>query len=407
MEGIHEGLVINDHYKLVKNLGKGSYGNIWLSTDITSNVNVAIKFYSSEKDFPDWGLYVKYISEWMCPNLVKVFSSGIWQGYPYIVMEYYEDGDAFNLVGKLHPCSKDERLIWTFVHDVASGLAFLHDKNFFHQDIKLSNILMNQGHFAISDFETLCRVEIFSKSRGSSTTLVDFDFPNRFSVLNYRSVDIWFLGVSIYELATGELIFVNGDVKDIPQLSPQWSLELRSLLQRCNTDNSNLQAGEIVLLARQMLQDNSIEKFYSFKETLISYEQKVELENDVKWKNEDTLAIIETQYALTCKRWNYHLSPNVEQCLKSIRIARNNIFYGIIDTNGDVIVDYKYSKIEPFEITYMPGPGPYSGNPYSCFIGAFFHQGNNVGFLRIKEDGTIEEFGKCSSEEFHRLCCLT
>lgn len=268
MDKIHEGLIIDERYKLVMALGHGSYGRVWLATDTVSKEVVAIKFYRSEKDVPNWDRYVKTLSDLQHPNLVKVLSSGIWQGHPYIVMEYFEEGDALKLVGHLRPCLEDERLIWNFIHDVASGIAYLHSKNLFHQDIKLTNILMNKGHFVIADYETLCRVEFFSDVRVTIPCVV---CPG----LNpFLEIDFWPMVYSVYELASGEFAFAHSKL-DIHPLSSQWSEALRNFLQEDSgypTLNGNFD-----LLAEEILKGDSLEVFYSSKETNVSSKGIIDL----------------------------------------------------------------------------------------------------------------------------------
>ena len=106
----------------------------------------------------------------------------------------------------------------------------------------------------------------------------------------------------------------------------------------------------------------------------------------------------------------------MEQCLQSIKItnvgkvsARGIYYsrlYGIVDAHN-IIVDFKYNKIEPFCVTSSPPQPGRSRSPQLNFIGAFFQQGNDVGYLRIMEDGSIEEYGRWSKDEFQRLRMLT
>ena len=430
MENIHEGLIINERYKLVKNLGQGSYGKVWLAIDVASNVNVAIKFYLSEKDFPDWERFAKRVMDLKHPNLVNVFSFGVWHERPFLVMEYFEEGNAANLIGKLNPCPKDEKLIWTFIHDIASGLAFLHGNNIAHRDIKLYNILMKEGHFFIADFETLCYVEPFT-NKDLRKTIKSREFI-MFGEMNYCApeesfsskplfpVDIWHLGSSIYMLIDkGVTIKVNELIRKDIYKESRWSVDLKELVGRCLSDNSGERpyAEQIVQKAETIVKRNVVEESYSRQTNATINTNTDNSRLDIEQSSsdsskDDTRNIIFTHYAIECKGlFNCCISSEAKQRLESILIVNSESGtrgkYGIIDTQDNVIVDFNYDMIYPFRITWLPGPGPYSGNPNTKFIGAFFRQGNNVGYLRVKEDGTIEEYGKCSSDEFRQLCCLT
>lgn len=396
----HFGDVIDGRYILSKSLGQGSYGHVWSATDTVSKEIVAIKLYRSKENVPNWECYVKTLSDLQHPNLVKVISSGIWKGCPYIVMEYFEEGDAFKLVGKLRPCLEDERLIWHFIHDVAGGLAYLHGKNLFHQDIKLTNILMNKGHFVIADYETLCRVEFFSDAQ---STVPFFVCPGLHPFLE---MDFWPMAYSVYELASGESALAHHKL-EIHPLSFQWSEALRNFLQE-DSGYPTLN-GRFVLLAEEILKSDSLEVFYSSKETNVSPKKIIDLKSHVLEEKADgnTVSQVNAHAVLASNHFDCKITPEMEQCLKSIRIAYDKHCnrYGIIDVNGKVLVGYNYDKIEPFRMESWPGPGP--SCRFGWFVGAFFHQGNDVGYLRIMEDGSIEVDGKCSKERYQKLCMMT
>ena len=97
-----------------------------------------------------------------------------------------------------------------------------------------------------------------------------------------------------------------------------------------------------------------------------------------------------------------------KKLVRRLRIARskNRPVFGIVDTSGKVLVDFKYDYIQPFKYACLPGPGPLP--PIErWFIGAFFTLGNNVGYLRIYADGHVAEYGTCSKEEYDRRCKLS
>lgn len=80
--------------------------------------------------------------------------------------------------------------------------------------------------------------------------------------------------------------------------------------------------------------------------------------------------------------------------------------YGIVDGSGNVIVDFIYDEILNFRECCWPGPGSLPPRE-DFFIGAFFRQGENVGYLVIHDDGSVTEFEKCTYKHFNFLCRLS
>ena len=126
----------------------------------------------------------------------------------------------------------------------------------------------------------------------------------------------------------------------------------------------------------------------------------------------------EEPYIITSKESVIHLwvnrkelTPEVHDSLRivrGLRIAKskNSSFFGIVNTRGVILVNFIYDYIEPFTFTCLPGPGPLPP-PDRWFIGAFFTRGNYVGWLRIRCDEYIEEYGSCTRKEYESKLRLT
>ena len=83
--------------------------------------------------------------------------------------------------------------------------------------------------------------------------------------------------------------------------------------------------------------------------------------------------------------------------------SKDKSLYGIVDNKGTIIVDFLYDEIHNIGEFCWPGPGPLPP-PDRFFIGAFFRQGNDAGYLFIKEDGGMTEYKRCRYQEYSRLC---
>lgn len=251
MQDICQGLIITDpqtgtRYSLIKKLGEGGFGEVWLAYDKTDiHHEVAIKFFNplSESDknlfLSEYERSAKFHHKDVLPSLFY----GEWGNRLFMGMGFCENGTATQFVGELKPIEGNgENLLWNLISDVASGLEYLHDvQNIVHQDIKPENIMItSEGDFVIMDFG----ISINVNSRLAALNYKDFGSPaymapERFSDSGnvIFANDIWSFGVMIYELATGELPFngLGGNyiVGDIPSLPAEWSRELNKVMQSC------------------------------------------------------------------------------------------------------------------------------------------------------------------------------
>lgn len=250
MVEIRQGEEINGRYVLKESIGRGTFGQVWLAHDSAKDEDVAIKFYVAldNKGREEFIQEYRIAAGLEHPNLLVTKDFGVWQDHPWLTMRFCDSGSAGDIVGKLRPTLKDELTIWRFIHDVAAGLAYLHHvkpEPIVHQDIKPDNVLIaSDGTFLITDFGISKRIRnTISKqsTRALKAGAPAYMGPERFSD-NPEPVfasDVWSLGVSIYELAEGELPFsgmggmmMNKGV-EIPMLSSGWSENLNDIMRWC------------------------------------------------------------------------------------------------------------------------------------------------------------------------------
>ena len=211
---LQEGTLFDGRYLLKEWIGAGAYGEVWLALDKQTDVEVAIKIYVSmdAKGLDDFKKEFKVSFDLNHTNLLHAnyLEVSKQEQRPYLVMPYCPNGSAMKLMGNI---SEDE--MWKYIRDVASGLAYLHSQNppIIHQDIKPDNILLTRsGEFVITDFgisqqarSTLRRSVKHLNSAGS----VAYMGPERYGK-EYHAIkasDIWSFGVTIFELAMGDLPF--------------------------------------------------------------------------------------------------------------------------------------------------------------------------------------------------------
>lgn len=205
--------IINDRYLLVRSIGRGSFGEVWLATDQKLSLNVAIKIYIAldSRGLDEFKNEFKSVYYLHHPNLLRADYFDNVGNNPYLVMPYCPSsvGDK---VGNM-----EEREIWSFIRGVVNGLAYLHENDIIHRDIKPDNILKDeQGNYVISDFglstkmrSTLRKASARQNDSSNQSGTIGYMAPEMFSSKPnaVKATDIWALGATIYEIATGEMPF--------------------------------------------------------------------------------------------------------------------------------------------------------------------------------------------------------
>lgn len=247
---LNEGLVFAGRYLFSRQLGRGGFSEVWLATDQLTDVKVAVKVYAPEGGLDDAGIKLftqefNLVFDFNHTNLLTPTYFDCWERMPYLILPYCKNGSAFKYITSDNIISEDE--CWQLLHDVAAGLAYLHDKTppLVHQDIKPDNILVNdEGRFMITDFGISARVRntISSTASEQSSGTLSYMGPERFSA-NPKPImasDIWSLGAMMYELMAhgnppfgnfGGVLQKNG--ADIPVIEEDYSQELKEIVYQC------------------------------------------------------------------------------------------------------------------------------------------------------------------------------
>ncbi len=243
-----EGTLFHDRYTLVRLIGRGGFSEVWLATDKYTGLELALKVYAPNGGTDDTSIAIfsdeiRRVYNLSHPNLLKPQHFAVCEGMPYIVMPYCANGSVVKQIGKM-----SEAEIWTLLHDVATGLAYLHEQHIVHQDIKPDNILQAaDGHYLITDFgisartrTTLTKTQAISDtSAGTSAYMA----PERFGskpAPTFAS-DIWALGATLFELIEGYVPFGDGALPagllqkngaEIPEIKAQISDTLKCTVRQ-------------------------------------------------------------------------------------------------------------------------------------------------------------------------------
>ena len=197
-------------YTLIKFLGKGQFGEVWLAEKKLQFGNRrfrhALKFLSNLTDEIDLKTAEAEIDTWIeasgHPNVMSVLDMFVHKGHIIIVSELAESGSLKNWLdsnGKKAP--SNEKAV-EMMSGILRGIEHLHSRNIVHRDLKPDNILL-QGNFPrIADFG-ISRIILENSALTKAIGSPAYMSPESFLGSKSPQTDIWSAGVILYEMLTG------------------------------------------------------------------------------------------------------------------------------------------------------------------------------------------------------------
>ena len=223
---------------LLRLLGKGSYGEVYLSLKQNANKPFATKKVKRKKADDEMTKYFKneinILRILNHPNIVKLEEIKMDENNYYIVMEYINGGELSDYLKKyIEKYGKpfSEEIVQYLMKQIISALIYIHDLNIIHRDLKLENIMvdfdnekdkeelnMMKAKIKIIDFGFAIMLSSkFSLTNSAVGTFMYMDpkilkeFDNQVLVDKSRGygkeVDIWSLGCICYQLFRGKYPF--------------------------------------------------------------------------------------------------------------------------------------------------------------------------------------------------------
>jgi serine/threonine-protein kinase len=207
-------------YEVEKELGRGAMGIVYQAKDTNVDRHVAVKSMTLELEgTPEQAreMKMRFFREAESagnlnhPNTVRIFDSVIEGQTAYIVMELLEGHDLKRYCDRNTLLSLETVL--EYCAKVADALDYAHRAGVIHRDIKPTNImLLEDGTLRITDFG-IARIAASSKT-GTGTAMASPYYMSPEQVSGKKvdgRADLWSLGVTMYEMTTGEKPFKSGD----------------------------------------------------------------------------------------------------------------------------------------------------------------------------------------------------
>ena len=243
-KGLEHEAQITD-FEILKELGSGSFGNVYLVRHKETKAEYAIKAIdkrnkTNQEEKPYFRREVEVMYKIHHPNVVKLFGHFEDNNYCYFIMEYISKGNVYNLL----PTDKKKRLSTkvcaSIIKDVISAVYFLHNMKppIIHRDIKPENVLLSEGLVAkLTDFGWSNYIQEDEKRTTVCGTPI-YLAPEILEEKGHNeAVDIWCIGVLLFELVTAAVPFQGNDIdtlkENILKLKITWPKDI-------NTDAKNL-----------------------------------------------------------------------------------------------------------------------------------------------------------------------
>jgi serine/threonine protein kinase/class 3 adenylate cyclase/Flp pilus assembly protein TadD len=214
-------------YRILRKLGRGGMGTVYLAHDNDLDRPVALKvpqFEAGDQTMLRERFYreARAAANLQHPNICPVHDIGFIGEVPFLTMAYIEGQSLSEWMAGTHPVGERVRL----VRKIALALHEAHRVGVVHRDLKPSNVLVDsRGEPIVLDFGLARRIQVEEKDRLTSPGLIvgtpGYMAPEQALALAEASgpvCDVYSLGVILYELLCGRLPFVGGSILVLTQV---------------------------------------------------------------------------------------------------------------------------------------------------------------------------------------------
>ena len=261
-------------YQIIRKLGEGSYGIVYLADEVALDRPVALKIIRPEhlrspavaQAFNDEARLVAKLDH---PHIVPIYAlekeelGG--QLLHYMVMPYMEEGDLQTVLSRGGQ-DFQQKLRW--MCQIADGLAYAHRHLIMHRDLKPQNIFVHRQDIKIGDF-SLARASGSTREMSGLQGTLAYMSPEQIQggCADFPS-DIYALGVTYYQILTGDLPYdaeeteamfwqhVKAPIPSARAVNPEVPHALDRLVQRMMAKNpASRPSADEVAKALSKLQD--------------------------------------------------------------------------------------------------------------------------------------------------------
>ncbi|HEY7790070.1 MAG TPA: protein kinase [Vicinamibacterales bacterium] len=204
-------------YKIIAPLGSGGFGAVYLASDTWIDKKVALKVpHRQATDFSELLREPRLLASLNHPNIVAILTAEKQQNVFFIVMEYVAGETLETIIAREGPLELARAL--DFTCQVCNAVDHAHRQGVLHRDLRPSNVLVSETGLAkVADFGTSRFLEIAAHG----TTVIGsppYMAPEQFQGKAVFASDLYSIGVSMYQMLTGDLPYQTPAPADLDRL---------------------------------------------------------------------------------------------------------------------------------------------------------------------------------------------
>lgn len=200
-------------YTIQRGVGRGGFGEVYYATS-DGGKEVALKYLRENPAIEVRG--AQHCLNLKSPYLVDLHDiRQNAEGEFFVIMEFVHGSSLRDLMNS-EPHGLGPQKAAYLVREIGKGLAYLHDRGIVHRDLKPGNIFYEDGYVKIGDYG-LSKVMAASQHSGQTISVgtVHYMAPEVGSGNYDKTIDIYALGVMLYEMVLGKVPFAGSSMGEV------------------------------------------------------------------------------------------------------------------------------------------------------------------------------------------------